>query len=96
MSTLDTPVAQGGHDQPRVADTQSIWALRWRRFRGHRTGVASLVVLALLVAFCLMAGPLEAWRGIDATQTDLFKRYQPISAEHRLGPTMPGATCWQG
>ena len=76
MSTLDTPMAQGGHGELRAADAQSIWALRWHRFRGHRTGVASLVVLALLVVFCLMAGPLEAWRGIDATQTDLFKRYQ--------------------
>ena len=85
MSTLDTPIAPSEGGKPRTAAPQTIWALRWRRFSGHRTGVASLVVLALLVAFCLMAGPLEAWRGIDATQTDLFKRYQPISAEHWLG-----------
>ncbi|MBN9064646.1 MAG: NAD synthetase [Rhizobiales bacterium 65-9] len=67
------------------AASDSIWALRWKRFRQHRGGVASLVVLALLAAFCLAAGPLETLRGVDAVQTDLFKRYEPPSAEHWLG-----------
>ncbi len=69
----------------RVERAQSVWALRWRRFRRHRAGVASLVVLGLLVLFCLAAAPLELWLGIDATATDLLSRYEQPSARHWLG-----------
>src|SRR5690349_11296602 len=68
-----------------VDRAQSVWALRWRRFRRHHAAVASLVVLALLVLFCLAAAPLEALRGLDANAVDLFARYQPSSAKHWLG-----------
>jgi peptide/nickel transport system permease protein len=73
-----------------VERARSVWALRWRRFRRHRAGVASLTVLALLVLFCLCAAPLEAWLGVDATATDLFKRYGPPSATHWLGTDEAG------
>jgi peptide/nickel transport system permease protein len=61
------------------------WRLRWRRFRRHRAGVASLFVLALLLLFVLAAWPLQAALGIDPNATDLLSRYEPPSALHWLG-----------
>jgi peptide/nickel transport system permease protein len=61
------------------------WRLRWRRFRRHRAGVASLFVLALLLLFVLAAWPLQAALGIDPNATDLLARYEPPSALHWLG-----------
>jgi peptide/nickel transport system permease protein len=61
------------------------WRLRWRRFRRHRAGMASLVVLALLLLFVLAAWPLQAALGIDPNATDLLSRYEPPSALHWLG-----------
>jgi peptide/nickel transport system permease protein len=84
MSAVDLPASMP------VARARSVWALRWRRFRRHRAGMASLTVLALLVLFCLSAAPLEAWLGIDATATDLFARYGPPSAVHWLGTDEAG------
>jgi peptide/nickel transport system permease protein len=63
----------------------SIWRLRWRRFRGHRAGMASLVLLAVLIVFVLAAFPLEALLGIDPDAADLFARFEPASAVHPLG-----------
>jgi peptide/nickel transport system permease protein len=84
MSAVDLPAGLP------IARARSVWALRWRRFRRHRAGMASLTVLALLVLFCLSATPLEAWLGIDATATDLFARYAPPSAAHWLGTDEAG------
>lgn len=61
------------------------WTLRWRRFRTHRAGMASLVVIALLVLFTLAAFPMQMIWGIDPDATDLFARFDPPSAEHWLG-----------
>ena len=47
--------------------------------------MASLVVLALLVLFCLAAFPIEHFMGIDPDATDLLSRYDPPSADHWLG-----------
>jgi peptide/nickel transport system permease protein len=69
----------------RVEAAQSVWSLRWRRFRRHRGGMASLVVLAILVMFCLCAYPLELYLGLDSNATDLLSRYDPPSALHWLG-----------
>ncbi len=63
----------------------SPWRLRWRRFRKHRTGMASLGILFLLLAFALAAWPTARWLGVDPYQTDLFAQYGPPSAEHPLG-----------
>jgi len=64
---------------------QSVWSLRWRRFKRHRGGMASLFVLAMLVLFCLSAYPLERYLGLDSNATDLLSRYDPPSAMHWLG-----------
>ncbi len=63
----------------------SVGRLRWRRFRTHRAAVASLIVLALLVLFCLAAWPLKTYLGIDPDATDLLARFDPPSAAHWLG-----------
>jgi peptide/nickel transport system permease protein len=69
----------------KVEAAQSVWSLRWRRFRRHRGGMVSLVVLAILVVFCLCAYPLELYLGLDSNATDLLSRYDPPSALHWLG-----------
>ena len=63
----------------------SPWTLRWRRFRGHRTGMISLVILALLLVFVLAAGPVAHWLGVDPYETDLLSQYGPPSPQHPLG-----------
>jgi peptide/nickel transport system permease protein len=68
-----------------VEAAQSVWSLRWRRFRRHGGGMTSLMVLAILVLFCLSAYPLEAYLGLDSNTTDLLSRYDPPSALHWLG-----------
>jgi len=78
MTALDTTA-------PRIQQAQSVWSLRWKRFRGHRTGMIALGVLVLLVLFTLAAGPIVAWTGIDPDATDLLSRYDPPSAAHWLG-----------
>ena len=78
ITELDAPLP--------VADAAvSPWRLRWRRFRRHRTGMASLFVLGLLVVFVLSAFPLQAWLRIDPNATDLLSRYEPPSPQHWLG-----------
>ena len=62
----------------------SPWGLRLRRFRRHRMGMASLVILAVLVLFCLAAIPLQM-TGMDPDATDLFARFDPPGPGHLLG-----------
>ncbi len=66
------------------------WRLRWRRFRRHRAGVASLILLVTLVVFSLAAWPLQAALGLDPNATDLLARYDPPSARHWLGTDEAG------
>jgi peptide/nickel transport system permease protein len=63
----------------------SVRQLRWRRFRKHRAGMVSLIVLALLIVFCLCAWPLSQFLGIDPDAADLLSRFDPPSAQHWLG-----------
>jgi peptide/nickel transport system permease protein len=63
----------------------SPWALRWRRFRGHRAGMGSLLVLAALLLFVAAASPVAHWLGVDPYETDLLSQYAPPSAQHPLG-----------
>lgn len=63
----------------------SPWRLRWRRFRGHRAGMASLFILAALLVFVAAAWPVAAWLGVDPYETDLLSQYGPPSAAHPLG-----------
>jgi peptide/nickel transport system permease protein len=68
-----------------VAQAVSPWRLRWRRFRKHRAGMGSLIVLALLVVFVAAARPVAHFLGVDPYETDLLAQYGPPSAEHPLG-----------
>jgi peptide/nickel transport system permease protein len=68
--------------EARPGRTVSPWGEAWRRFRRHRMAVASLVVLALLVA-AVVLGPL-AWRlPIDAI--DFSATTQGPSLAHPFG-----------
>src|SRR3984885_8523133 len=68
-----------------VARAVSPWRLRCRRFRKHRTGMGSLVVLVLLVVFVAAARPVANFLGVDPYETDLLSQYGPSSAAHPLG-----------
>lgn len=57
----------------------------WRRFLQHRLGVASLILLLLILVVSLLAPVLAQWRGIDSTNADLLARFEPPSARHWLG-----------
>jgi peptide/nickel transport system permease protein len=63
----------------------SPWRLRWRRFRRHRAGMGSLLVLALLLLFVAAAWPVARWLGVDPYETDLLSQYGPPSPTHPLG-----------
>jgi peptide/nickel transport system permease protein len=68
----------------------SPWRLRWRRFRAHRAGMGSLVVLVLLVLFVASAWPVAHVLGVDPYETDLLSQYAPPSAAHPLGTDEAG------
>jgi peptide/nickel transport system permease protein len=63
----------------------SPWTLRWRRFRKHRAGMASLGLLLLLLLFVAAAWPTAHWLGVDPYETDLLSQYGPPSPQHPLG-----------
>ncbi len=77
-------------DSTGIEAAQSVWQLRWRRFRQHRTAVASLVMIAALLAFVLSAWPLARLLGIDPAAADLLSRYDAPSATHWLGTDEAG------
>ena len=78
-----------------VADRAvSPWRLRWRRFRRHRTGMGSLAILALLVAFVAAASPVAAWLHVDPYETDLLSQYAPPSPQH-WRRVRPAAVRWR-
>ncbi len=62
-----------------------IWITRWRRLRGHRAAMLSLIMLGLLIVFVLAAFPIEALTGIDPDEADLLSRFDPPSWAHPLG-----------
>lgn len=64
---------------------RSVWALRWRRFLGHKGAVIALVVLALLLAFALSAPLLEWYLGIDAFKANILRRLKEATDIHWLG-----------
>ncbi len=64
------------------------WRLRWRRFRSHRAGMISLLVLVLLVLFAAGRLPDAAHSSASTPMTtDLLSRFEPPSrgapARHR-------------
>ncbi len=68
----------------------SPWTLRWRRFRRHRVGMASLLLLMLLAGFALAAWPTARLLGVDPYETDLLAQYDPPSRAHPLGTDEAG------
>jgi peptide/nickel transport system permease protein len=73
-----------------VARAVSPWHLRWRRFRKHRTGMGSFVVLVLLLVFVAAANPMAHFLGINPYETDLLSQYESPSAAHPLGTDEAG------
>ena len=59
--------------------------LLWRRLLRHRLAQASLAFLVVMLVLALTAPLIAAARGIDPTATDLFRRFEPPSAQHWLG-----------
>lgn len=59
--------------------------LLWRRLLRHRLAQASLAFLILMLVLALAAPLIAAARGVDPTATDLFRRFEPPSAQHWLG-----------
>jgi peptide/nickel transport system permease protein len=57
----------------------------WARLRRHHLARASLVFLVVIAALSLGAPLIADLRGIDPTQTDLFRRFEPPSAAYWLG-----------
>ena len=69
--------------------------LVWTRLMRHRLALASLVFLLVLLILSLAAPWIADWRGIDPTATDLFRRFEPPSAEHWLGTDDLGRDLFQ-
>ncbi|MCX7364426.1 MAG: ABC transporter permease [Alphaproteobacteria bacterium] len=59
--------------------------LLWRRLLRHRLAQASLAFLVVMLVLALTAPLIAAARGVDPTATDLFRRFEPPSAQHWLG-----------
>lgn len=51
----------------------------------HKLAWISLAFLSVMLVLALAAPLLAELRGIDPSQTDLFRRFEPPSAEHWLG-----------
>ncbi len=56
-----------------------------RRFFAHRLAYISLLVLACMTFFSLIAYPIEVLLGTDTTAVDLFNRFALPSIDHPLG-----------
>jgi peptide/nickel transport system permease protein len=69
--------------------------LVWTRLMHHRLALASLVFLLVLLILSLTAPWIADWRGVDPTATDLFRRFEPPSAEHWLGTDDLGRDLFQ-
>jgi len=69
--------------------------LVWRRLLRHRLAQASLVFLVVLIALSLAAPLIADLRGIDPSMTDLFRRFEPPSAQNWLGTDDLGRDLFQ-
>ncbi|MCI5078260.1 ABC transporter permease [Oricola sp.] len=73
------------YERAPLPPAQSIWRLRYEKFRSHRVATYSLLCLALLILVCLSAWPLGQMLDIDPNKTNLLARFRPPSAQHWLG-----------
>lgn len=71
--------------RPPLPPVQTIWHLRFDKFRGHRLAMVSLWFLVILIVICLCAWPLSQYLGTSPYRTDLLARFKPPSAQHWLG-----------
>ncbi|MCC8431895.1 ABC transporter permease [Reyranella aquatilis] len=67
----------------------------WRRLLRHRLAWASLTFLSVMLVLALAAPLIAELRGIDPTQTDLFRRFEGPSAQHWLGTDDLGRDLFQ-
>lgn len=67
----------------------------WRRMLRHRLAWISLAFLSVMLVLALAAPLIAELRGIDPTQTDLFRRFEGPSAEHWLGTDDLGRDLFQ-
>ncbi len=67
----------------------------WRRMLRHRLAWISLAFLSLMLVLALAAPLIADLRGIDPTETDLFRRFEGPSAEHWLGTDDLGRDLFQ-
>ncbi len=70
-------------------------SLVWQRLVRHRLALASFGFLAILLVLSLAAPLIASLRHIDPTTTDLFRRFEPPSAEHWLGTDDLGRDLFQ-
>lgn len=82
---IETQPMQRTFERAPLPPVQTIWRLRFDKFRGHRLATYSLFFLALLILVCLMAWPLSMILDIDPSRTNLLARFQGPSAQHWLG-----------
>ncbi len=69
--------------------------LVWRRLLRHRLAQLSLIFLAVLLVLSLAAPLIAQLRGIDPATTDLFRRFEPPSAQYWLGTDDLGRDLFQ-
>ena len=67
----------------------------WRRMLRHRLAWLSLAFLGVMLVLALAAPLLAELRGIDPTETDLFRRFEGPSARHWLGTDDLGRDLFQ-
>ena len=67
----------------------------WSRLRRHHLARASLIFLIVIVVLSLAAPLIAELRGVDPTQTDLFRRFEPPSAAYWLGTDDVGRDLFQ-
>ncbi|TAJ90700.1 MAG: ABC transporter permease [Reyranella sp.] len=67
----------------------------WRRMLRHRLAWASLAFLSVMLMLALAAPLIAELRGVDPTQTDLFRRFEGPSAQHWLGTDDLGRDLFQ-
>jgi len=67
----------------------------WRRMLRHRLAWISLAFLSVMLALALAAPLIADLRGIDPTETDLFRRFEGPSAAHWLGTDDLGRDLFQ-
>ena len=67
----------------------------WRRMLRHRLAWLSLAFLGILLVLAVAAPLIADLRGIDPTETDLFRRFEGPSARHWLGTDDLGRDLFQ-